>query len=115
MKKSNGPFVHRERETSPFGEISAERINIVGADGRTVIAIADKARIPGPVVAGTAYPVSVVDGREHLAGMVFFNQDGDEMGGLLFNSFRLPKGKAAGIGHLSFDRFQDNQVVALQY
>ncbi len=98
-----------------FGEISAERINIVGADGKTVIAISNKARVPGPVVGGTAYPVSVADGREHLAGMIFFNQDGDEMGGLVFNSFRLPNGKAAGIGHLSFDRFQDNQVLALQY
>ena len=27
----------------------------------------------------------------------------------------MPNGKVAGIGHLSFDRFNDNQVVALQY
>jgi hypothetical protein len=98
-----------------FGEISAERLNIVGADGKTVLVIANKARIAGPVVAGKPYPVSVSDGREHMAGLIFFNQDGDEMGGLVFNSFRLPNGKAAGIGHLSFDRFADNQVVALQY
>jgi hypothetical protein len=101
--------------TTRFGEISAERINIVDGSGKTVMAIANKARIAGPVVAGKAYPVAISDGREHMAGMIFFNQDGDEMGGLVFNSFRLPNGKAAGIGHLSFDRFQDNQVVALQY
>ena len=101
--------------TTRFGEISAERIDIVDEHGKTVLAIANKARIAGPVVAGKAYPVALSDGREHMAGMIFFNQDGDEMGGLVFNSFRLPNGKAAGIGHLSFDRFQDNQVVALQY
>ena len=37
------------------------------------------------------------------------------MGGLVFNSWRRPDGRIAGIGHLSFDRFQDNQVLALQY
>ncbi len=37
------------------------------------------------------------------------------MGGLVFNSFKTPNGKIAGIGHLSFDRFNDNQVMALEY
>lgn len=92
-----------------------ERLDIVSPEGKTVIAISNRERIAGPVVGGKAYPVAASDGREQMAGMIFFNQDGDEMGGLVFNSFRRPDGKAAGIGHLSFDRFQDNQVLALQY
>jgi len=98
-----------------FEEISAERINIVSASGKTVIAISNKERIAPPALDGRVYPVSVSDGREHMAGMIFFNQAGDEMGGLLFNSFKLPNGRIAGIGHLSFDRYSDNQVIALQY
>jgi len=95
--------------------LSLERLDIVSPEGKTVIAISNKERIAGPVVGGKTYPVATSDGREQMAGMIFFNQDGDEMGGLVFNSFRRPDGKAAGIGHLSFDRFQDNQVLALQY
>lgn len=102
-------------QQTKFTEITAERLNIVDAAGRTVIAISNKERIAAPVVGGKAYPVSTSEGREYMAGMIFFNQDGDEMGGLVFNSFRQPNGKIAGIGHLSFDRFNDNQVLSLQY
>lgn len=103
------------RPASRFDEIDVKRINIVDDQGKTIIAISNKARIAGPVAAGKSYPVAVSEGRENMAGMIFFNQDGDEMGGLVFNSYRLPNGKATGIGHLSFDRFNDNQVLALQY
>ncbi len=100
---------------SKFGEITAERINIVNPAGKTVIAISNRERIAGPVMGGKAYPVATSEGREYMAGMVFFNQEGDEMGGLVFNSFRLPNGRIAGIGHLSFDRYADNQVLSLEY
>jgi hypothetical protein len=98
-----------------FGEIDVERVNVISPAGKTVIAISNKERIAAPVVGGKTYPVAVSDGREHMAGMIFFNQDGDEMGGLVFNSWKMPNGRVAGIGHLSLDRFNDNQVVALQY
>lgn len=100
---------------SKFGEITAERINIVNPAGKTVIAISNRERIAGPVMGGKVYPVATSEGREYMAGMVFFNQEGDEMGGLVFNSFRLPNGRIAGIGHLSFDRYADNQVLSLEY
>lgn len=98
-----------------FEEITTERINIVNEDGKRVIAISNKERIAPPVVNGKEYPVEFSEGREYMAGMIFFNEEGDEMGGLTFNSFKMPNGKVAGVGHLSFDRFKDNQVVALQY
>ena len=105
-----GPGQHQR-----FGEIDVERINIVSPTGKMVMAISNKERIAAPVVGGKTYPLAVSDGRESMAGMIFFNQDGDEMGGLLFNSWKMPNGKIAGIGHLSFDRLSANQVVALQY
>jgi len=98
-----------------FKEITAERINIVNADGTPVIAISNKQRIANPVMGGRKYPLEVSEGREYMAGMIFFNEIGDEMGGLVFNSFKLPNGRIAGIGHLSFDRFNDNQVLSLEY
>ena len=102
-------------EKTDFDELSVKRINIVGPDGKLVIAISNKQRIAGPIMSGKEYPATVSDGRQNMAGMIFFNEEGDEMGGLVFNSFRRSDGKIAGIGHLSFDRYKDNQVVALQY
>ncbi|MEP7238514.1 MAG: hypothetical protein ABI685_11635 [Ferruginibacter sp.] len=98
-----------------FKEITAERINIINADGTPVMVISNKQRIAAPVMSGKKYPVAVSEGREYMAGMIFFNETGDEMGGLVFNSFKMPNGRVAGIGHLSFDRYNDNQVIALEY
>ncbi len=100
---------------SHMTELSVERINIVSPEGKTVMAISNKQRVAPPVMGGREYALGVSSGRESMAGMVFFNDEGDEMGGLMFNSFRRPDGKYAGIGHLSFDRYNDNQVLALQY
>jgi hypothetical protein len=103
-------------ERSPsYKVLSAERINIVNADGKPVMAICSKERIAPPVAGGKEYPVEVSEGRKYLAGIILFNETGDEMGGLLFNSFKMPNGRVAGMGHFSFDRFNDNQVLALQY
>lgn len=102
-------------EKAHFEEITAERINIVNEDGTTVIAISNKERIAPPVINGKEYSVEVSEGRKYMAGMIFFNEEGDEMGGLVFNSFKMPNGRVAGIGHLSFDRFKDNQVLSLEY
>lgn len=63
---------------------------------------------------GKEYPVSMIE-REHFAGMIFFNEEGDEIGGLVFNSAQLPDGRKFGAGHLSFDRYNDNQVINLEH
>ncbi len=102
-------------DSTKFKEITVERINVVNADGTPVMVIANKQRIANPVMGGRAYPVAVSEGREYMAGIIFFNETGDEMGGLVFNSFKMPNGRVAGIGHLSFDRFNDNQVISLDY
>ncbi len=108
-------LISENHTSSEFDVITAERLNIVNEDGTTVIAIANNERVAPPVMDGVEYPVEIAGGRQYLAGMIFFNQNGDEMGGLLFNSFQFPDGATAGVGHLSFDRFRDNQVLALQY
>jgi len=100
--------------TNEFDLLTAKRINILNEDGTTVLAISNKQRIAAPVMNGKEYPVKMIE-RQHYAGMIFFNEQGDEMGGLIFNSFKLPNGKIAGSGHLSFDRYNDNQVLSLEY
>ncbi len=100
-----------------FKDIDVERVNVVGANGKPVLVLSNRRLMPGPSMNGKDYPPSVSEGRSLLAGMLFFNDDGDEVGGLLFNGFRKGNGPAdyGALGHLSFDQWKQNQVVALQY
>jgi hypothetical protein len=100
-----------------FAEVEAERLNILGANGKPVLVLSNRQRMPGPSMNGKSYPRSVAEGRELLSGMLFFNDQGDEVGGLLFNGFKKGAGPAdyGALGHLSFDQWKQNQVLALQY
>jgi len=97
-----------------FDEIDVERINIVGSNKRPVMVISNKRLIPGPTINGKTYPREFADGRENLSGIIFFNELGDEVGGLLYNGLKKEDGYSA-VEHFSFDQWKQNQVVALQY
>jgi hypothetical protein len=92
-----------------FDEIDVERINVVEPDGRLALVIANQARLPGVWMDGREH-----GGREGINGILFFNGEGDESGGLIHYSERTADGVRAG-GHLSMDRFESDQVVALNY
>ena len=93
--------------------LNAERLNIVDASGRPVLVLANGHRLPGAVIDGKEYPQAWV-GRGRSAGMLFYNERGDEVGGLIYEAARNDSGYAA-VGHLSFDQWRQNQVLALQY
>ncbi|HEX2077276.1 MAG TPA: hypothetical protein VHG08_06190 [Longimicrobium sp.] len=104
-----GGAAFQSAQRQRFGEIDVERINVVEPDGRLALVIANQERLPGVWM----------DGKEHgdrkgYNGIIFFNAEGDESGGLTHWSERTPDGVRAG-GHLSFDRFESDQVVALNY
>lgn len=103
-------FVSRADPTR-FEEISVERINIVEADGSLRMTIANRERSPDPLVDGETIRAQG-GGRP---GMIFYNDEGDENGGLAFAS----SGKAWEDGYaysqLSLDRFKQDQVAALRY
>jgi hypothetical protein len=46
--------------------------------------------------------------------MIFFNEVGDEVGGLIYEGHQQDSSYQA-FGHLSFDQWKQNQVVAVQY
>lgn len=105
-------FSYQQR--TRFTEIDAERINIIGTNGKPVLVIANRRLIPGPSINGKDYPRALADGRDLLSGMIFFNEEGDEVGGLIYNGIKKGSGYSA-VGHLSLDQWKQNQVVALQY
>src|SRR5258708_8243155 len=84
--------------------LSVERINIVDSTGRLALVLSNGARLPGAAFAGKEYPQSFV-GRGKSAGMLFFNELGDEVGGLIYEGAKQDSTYRA-FGHLSFDQWQ---------
>ena len=91
-----------------FDEIDVKRINLIEPDGTLRLVIADKAHFPGLIVKGKEYPHD----RE-TAGMLFFNDEGTENGGLIFGGKTGKDGKVESWGHLSFDQYMGDQVMVL--
>src|SRR5438093_10400736 len=63
-----------------LGEITVERINVVDADGTLRLVIANKDRMHPGVMDG-----KVIERPRPQAGLLFFNDEGDEVGGLTFS------------------------------
>lgn len=93
--------------------LTVERLNVVDSTGRLALVLANGARLPGGTFAGKEYP-QAFSGRGKSAGMIFFNEAGDEVGGLIYEGARHDSTYHA-FGHLSFDQWRQNQVVAVQY
>ena len=81
-----------------FEEIDVERINIIEKDGSTRMVISNKERSPGPIQRGKSfgYPGGT------RAGMIFYNDEGTENGGLIFSGERKD-GKVTAVGSLPVD------------
>jgi len=92
-----------------FQEITVQRINVVEPDGTLRMIISNHARLPGIIVRGEERPFP-----RPQAGMLFYNDEGSENGGLIFGGRRNAKGEVVDSGgSLSFDKYEANQVVQL--
>jgi hypothetical protein len=98
-------------EKQRFTEIDVERINVIEADGRLAVVIANQARLPGNIIDGREF-----SSRTGISGLLFYNSEGDEAGGLVQSSSRNEDGTFKNaFGQLSLDRFESDQVVAMRY
>ncbi|MFN8580874.1 MAG: hypothetical protein U0163_07870 [Gemmatimonadaceae bacterium] len=97
-----------------FPTIDVERINVRNADGSLALALAGRGRLPAPMLDGKSFPASLSEGRTTTAGMIFFNESGDEVGGMIWGGHKTPGGYEAG-EHLSFDQWKNDQVVTIDY
>jgi hypothetical protein len=94
-----------------FTEIDVERINVLEPDGQYRMVISNRARSIGPIFRGK--PFGYPGGTR--PGIIFFNDEGTENGGLTFSGRREENGTFRSSGHLSFDQYEQDQVVYLQY
>jgi hypothetical protein len=98
------------RDTTKFQEIDVQRINLVEPDGTLRMVISDKTRFPGVIIKGHEQPHP----DRETAGMLFFNDEGTENGGLIFGGSKDAVGHESNYGHLSFDEYEQDQVMALE-
>jgi hypothetical protein len=92
-----------------FDELDVKRINLIEPDGTVRLIISNKASFPGLIVKGKEYPHD-----RQTAGMIFFDDEGTENGGLIFGGSKDKNGKVESWGHLSFDQYQGDQVMVLE-
>lgn len=93
-----------------FDEIDVKRINVREDDGTLRMIVSNTSRSPGIIFHGKERPHP---GGNRGAGIIFYNNEGTENGGLTFSGQKGPDGKVSGGGHLSFDQFEQDQVIQL--
>ena len=95
-----------------FDEISVHRLDVTEPDGTLRMVISNKDRLPPVIIKGKERP-EMGEARPQ-AGMIFYNDEGTENGGLIFSGRKNDKGKIVDAGaSLSFDRYGAGQTVQL--
>ena len=98
------------RTPKKFDEIDVERINVLAKDGSLRVVISNSER-QHPGIAGG----KIIQRTEpRPAGIIFFCEDGDECGGLIYTAKKTAD-KLEAYGGLTFDQFKQDQTVKLAY
>lgn len=96
-------------DSSTVRELNVQRINVMEPSGH-----------PRLVIANTEHsPKAIKNGKEFFdpgprPGLIFYNDEGSENGGLVFRG-KEKDGKVVHGLHLSFDRYNQDQSMALQH
>lgn len=108
-----GLFIINNSGVHHFKEISAERINILEKNGNLRLVISNKSLSPEVLAYGKGYTPPIPGGNR--PGLIFYNDEGTENGGLVFMGGKDSSGKYQATGHFSFDQYNQNQVLYLTY
>lgn len=93
-----------DSSSQKFDEITVERINIVEADGTLKMVISNQERQHPGMIDGKKF-----DDRERSPGIIFFNEEQDEVGGLMYSG---NKEEGANLV-LSIDQYKNDQIMQL--
>lgn len=103
-------FVLINNRNQKFNIINAERINIIESDGtiRMVITGSDQFPTGHDIINNRPTNAS----RQGMAGLLFFNDDGMEQGGLIYFGENGENGHRQGF-HFAMDQYDGDQVLTL--
>jgi hypothetical protein len=105
-----GVAAFRPQGPARFEVLEVERLNVVTKEGKFAVVISNADRMPGNIIGGKERAPNGSRG----GGLLFFNREGDEAGGLIMDSERRDTSLSA-FGQLSIDRYGSDQVAALRY
>lgn len=95
--------------TAKFDELTVGRINVVDANGTLRLVISNKDRMHPGVIDGRT-----IDRSRPVAGFLFFNEAGDEVGGLTFTGREMNGSPRANAG-IMFDQYKQDQTIGISY
>ncbi len=96
-----------------FDTITVQRINIVEPDGTLRMVLSNNRKIPAIIMHGKEYPDFGGRRASTAAGILFFDAEGSESGGLTFGGRKDEQGRISRFGHLSFDRYEQDQMFTI--
>jgi hypothetical protein len=100
----------KDNTKQKFAEIDVERINIVESDGTVKMIITNVERFPNGNDIINKRPTN--KDRKKRSGMLFFNEEGIENGGLIYDGSKTANGHSAGLS-LTYDQYDGDQVMQL--
>lgn len=103
-------FAFKTNENQKFKTIDVERINIVETDGTVKMIITNVEQFPNGTT--TVNGRNVTKDRKKRSGMLYFNEDGIECGGFIYDGSKNENGHSAGLS-LTYDQYDGDQVLQL--
>jgi hypothetical protein len=101
--------MRQSNTTQRISELTVERLNVVDANGTLRLVVSNKDRMHPGVMDG-----KTINRPRPDAGLLFFNDVGDEVGGLTFRGQELNGQGRASTG-LTFDQWKQDQTIGIQY
>ena len=102
----------QEASKNYLKELSVERLNIIELDGTLRLVLCNAQHSPGHVMDGEIF--GKPEG-ERPAGIYFFDNEGNECGGLIYSGERNEDGSYYAGGILTFDQYRQDQVIFIQH
>jgi len=102
-------YAFKTNENKRFATIDVERINIIEKDGTVKMVITNVEQFP---TLGDSINHTVYHERKKRSGLLFFNEDGKECGGFIYDGAKNETGHSAGLS-LTYDQYDGDQVMQL--
>ncbi|WP_430510341.1 hypothetical protein [Gottfriedia solisilvae] len=93
--------------------LEVEKLNIVDKNGNVKLSLFNNDYIPPGIMNNKVF----LNHRKNdpCSGMMFYNNDGDEVGGLIYGNEVDEEGNYQAVASLTFDQYKQDQVVQMHY
>ncbi|HTC31220.1 MAG TPA: hypothetical protein VK702_10860 [Candidatus Acidoferrum sp.] len=98
---------HEASSNATIDTLTVHRINVVDREGKLAVVVTSHDDFPPPIVNGKALKRSSGDDN----GLLFYNERGDEQGGLTWGGLKNPDGTFESSNTLSFDSVVTDQLL----